>query len=115
MMRKMLAVVVALGMMVGVTMAEEIKATFVKFAEGKLTVKIEDKEKTYDIPADLKGAKGLAKVKEGAKLILKVEDEKVVGLKMEKKKEGDKKPDVKKEEPKKEEPKKEEPKKDDKK
>ena len=46
----MLAVVIA----VGSGFAEEIKGAFVKFADGKLTIKVDDKDKEYKIPADLK-------------------------------------------------------------
>ena len=39
---------------VGAVFAEEIKGTFVKFADGKLTIKVDDKEKEYKVPSDLK-------------------------------------------------------------
>jgi len=46
----MLAVVIA----VGTGFAEDIKGAFVKFADGKLTIKVDDKDKEFKIPADLK-------------------------------------------------------------
>jgi hypothetical protein len=78
----MLAVVIA----VGSGFAEEIKGVFVKFADGKLTVKVDDKEKEIKVPADLKMkrkgkdgnetevnvADSFGKMKEGTKLTLEV-------------------------------------------
>ena len=54
MIRKFAAALVALVIAVGAVFADEIKGTFVKFADGKLTIKVEDKEKEYKIPSDLK-------------------------------------------------------------
>src|SRR5256886_16292154 len=54
MVRKFAAALVALTIFVGAVFAEEVKGTFVKFADGKLTLKVDDKEKEYKIPADLK-------------------------------------------------------------
>jgi hypothetical protein len=83
MVRKFAAALVALVIAVGSVFAEEIKGTFVKFADGKLTLKTDDgKEKDIKVPADLKqkrkGKDGteteyvvadmLGKVKEGTKL-----------------------------------------------
>ena len=54
MVRKFAAALVALAIAVGAVFAEEVKGTFVKFADGKLTLKVDDKEKDYKIPSDLK-------------------------------------------------------------
>src|SRR5262249_56356835 len=48
------AAVAALTIAFGSVFAEEVKGTFGKFADGKLTIKVDDKEKEYKIPADLK-------------------------------------------------------------
>jgi len=50
--RKFVAAFVALVITVGAVFAEEIKAVFVKYEELKLTVKVGDKEKTYDVDKD---------------------------------------------------------------
>jgi hypothetical protein len=84
MIRKFAAALVAVVIAVGTVFADEIKCTFVKFADGKLTVKVDDKEKEYKVPADLKikrkgkdgtetevlASEGLGKMKEGSKLIV---------------------------------------------
>ena len=54
MIRKFAAALVALVIAVGAVFADTIKGTFVKFADGKLTIKVDDKEKDYKIPSDLK-------------------------------------------------------------
>jgi len=54
MVRKFAAALVAVVIAFGSVFAEEVKGTFVKFADGKLTIKVEDKDKEYKIPADLK-------------------------------------------------------------
>lgn len=89
MVRKFAAALVALVIAVGSVFAEEIKGTFVKFADGKLTLKVDDKEKDIKIPADLKqkmkfGKDGeekeyvvadmLAKAKEGTKYTVEHKD-----------------------------------------
>jgi Rieske Fe-S protein len=87
MIRKFAAALVALVIAVGAVFAEEIKGTFVKFADGKLTVKVDDKEKEYKVPSDLKikrkgkdgtetevsASDALGKYKEGAKMIIEEE------------------------------------------
>ena len=87
MIRKFAAALLALVIAVGAVFAEEIKGTFVKFADGTLTLKVDDKEHEYKVPADLKikrkGKDGtereinvsdaLSKTKEGAKLIVEVD------------------------------------------
>ena len=54
MIRKAAASLVALVIAFGAVFAEEVKGTFVKFADGVLTIKVGDKEKEYKIPPDLK-------------------------------------------------------------
>ncbi|MBO0698211.1 MAG: hypothetical protein J2P46_07445 [Zavarzinella sp.] len=54
MVRKFAAALVALAIAVGSVFAEEIRGTFVKFADGVLTLKVDDKDKEFKIPADLK-------------------------------------------------------------
>jgi hypothetical protein len=54
MVRKFAAALVALAIAVGSVFAEEIRGTFVKFADGTLTLNVSDKEKEYKIPSDLK-------------------------------------------------------------
>jgi hypothetical protein len=96
MVRKFAAALVALAIAVGAVFAEEVKGTFVKFADGKLTLKVDDKEKDYKIPSDLKikrKSKGgeeteipasdiLGKVKEGREITLTVDGDKVTDVKM---------------------------------
>jgi len=92
--RKFLAAFVALVIGVGAIFAEEIKAVFVKYDEGKLTVKVDDKEKTYDVDKDatvkrkIKGeekeiplSKILMRYKADAKVIVTVEKDKVTDVK----------------------------------
>jgi hypothetical protein len=54
MVRKFTAALVALVIAVGSVFADEVKGVFVKFADGTLTLKVDDKDKEYKIPADLK-------------------------------------------------------------
>jgi hypothetical protein len=54
MIRKFAAALVALVIAVGSIFADEVKGVFVKFADGKLTLKVDDKDKEFKIPADLK-------------------------------------------------------------
>jgi hypothetical protein len=54
MVRKFAAALVALAIAVGSVFAEEIRGTFVKFADGTLTIKVDDKDKEFKIPSDLK-------------------------------------------------------------
>jgi hypothetical protein len=54
MIRKFAAALTALAIAVGSVFAEEIRGTFVKFADGTLTLKVDDKDKDYKIPSDLK-------------------------------------------------------------
>lgn len=99
MFRKFAAALVALVIAFGAVFAEEVKGTFVKFADGKLTLKVDDKEKEYKIPADLKikrkGKDGnetetaateiLGKTKEGRDIVLTVDGDKVTKVEVKRK------------------------------
>lgn len=54
MIRKLVAVMAALLIAFGAAFADEIKGQFVKFADGKLTLKVGEKEQEFKIPEDLK-------------------------------------------------------------
>jgi hypothetical protein len=93
MIRKCAAALVCLVIAFGAVFAEEVKGTFVKFADGTLTLKVGDKDKDYKIPTDLKIKRGkdgtetpaadvLAKTKEGREITLTVDGDKVTGVKM---------------------------------
>jgi hypothetical protein len=95
MFRKCVAAFAALVICVGAIFAEEIKGVFVKFEDGKVTVKVDDKEKTYDVDKDatlkfkdneVKLTDVFEKMKEGRTVTLTVEKDKVVKAKLEKKK-----------------------------
>jgi hypothetical protein len=99
MLRKFAAALVAIVIATGSIFAEEVKGVFVKFADGKLTLKVDDKEKEYKIPADLKVKYGkageekealaserLGKAKEGSEVILQVDGDKVTDVKVRRKK-----------------------------
>jgi hypothetical protein len=89
MFRKCVAAFAALVICVGALFAEEIKAEFVKYADGKITVKVDDKEKDYKVAKDAvyKGKKErpvsewAEKAKDGAKIILNVEKDEVTWIK----------------------------------
>jgi hypothetical protein len=95
MIRKFAAALVALVIAVGAVFADDIKGTFVKFADGKLTLKVADKDKDYKIPADLKvkykqkgeekealASERLGKAKEGQDVTLTVDGDKVTDVKL---------------------------------
>jgi hypothetical protein len=96
MLRKFAAALVAVVIATGSLFAEEVKGMFVKFADGKLTLKVDDKEKEYKIPADLKvkykgkdgeekevlASERLGKAKEGREITLTVDGDKVTDVKM---------------------------------
>src|SRR6476469_2972219 len=95
MLRKFAAALVAVVIAAGSIFAEEVKGAFVKFADGKLTLKVDDKEKEYKIPADLKvkyKVKGeekealasdrLGKAKEGREVTLSVDGENLTDVKL---------------------------------
>ncbi len=54
MLRRFAAVAIVAVLALGAAFAEEVKGTFVKYSEGKLTLKVDDKEKEFTVPADLK-------------------------------------------------------------
>ena len=54
MFRKFLAAFVAMTLMVGGLFAEEIKGVFKKYEDGKVTISVDDKEKTYKVDKDAK-------------------------------------------------------------
>jgi hypothetical protein len=99
MVRKFAAALVAVVIAFGSVFAEEVRGTFVKFADGVLTIKVDDKDKDYKIPADLKvkrkGKGGEEReiavqdmlkgkfVKEGSKLVVVTEGDKVTDVKFE--------------------------------
>ena len=99
MIRKFAAALVALVIAVGAVFADEIKGTFVKFADGTLTLKVEDKEKEYKIPSDLKikykdkngdekevlASERLSRAKEGRGVTLTVDGDKVTNVKIQRK------------------------------
>ena len=70
MVRKFAAALVAVVIAVGAVFADEVKGTFVKFADGTLTLKVGDANKDYKIPADLKVKQ---KTKDGEKEVLACE------------------------------------------
>src|SRR5262249_36394702 len=100
MVRKFAAALVALAIATGSIFAEEVEGLFVKFSEGTLTLKVDDKDKDYKTPTDLKikrkGKDGteteiaasdvLSKTKEGREVTLTVDGAKVTGVKLGKKK-----------------------------
>lgn len=94
MIRKFLSAFVALVIAGGSIFAEEIRATFMKYSDGKVTVKVKDEEKSYtvDEKASIKvstkefplrtwfqESKSLAPGK--SKLVLVVESDVVTGVK----------------------------------
>lgn len=95
MIRKFAAALVAVVIAFGAVFADEVKGTFVKFADGTLTIKVDDKEKEFKIPSDLtikrKGKDGtekdvpvkgiLGRVKEGTEITVVTEGDKVTDIK----------------------------------
>lgn len=89
MIRTVAATVLGCLILVSSIFAKDVKGTFVKYEEGSLTVKVDDKETTFktdensvivakkNVPSK-NFSKVFAKVKEGAKLELKVSDKDVV-------------------------------------
>lgn len=98
MIRKFAAALVAVVIAFGAVFADDVKGTFVKFADGKLTLKVDDKEKEFKIPADLKGKRKdkdgnekeysvtemLGKTKEGREVTVTTEGDKVTAVKLKK-------------------------------
>jgi hypothetical protein len=107
-MRKIFALTIALMLSVGAVFADEIKAVFVKYADGKITAKVDDKEKTFVVDTDAKmktkGKDGAEKevsivdyitnekrgLKDGDKVTLTVEKDKVVKVARERGEKGKK-------------------------
>lgn len=106
-MRKIFALSIALMLSVGAVFADEIKAVFVKYEGGKITAKVDDKEKTFVVDTDAKmkfGKQGAEKevsivdyitnekrgLKEGDKVTLTVEKDKVIKVARERMKKTDK-------------------------
>jgi hypothetical protein len=99
MFRKFAAALVAVVIAFGSVFAEEVKGTFVKFADGVLTIKVDDKDKEFKIPADLKVKRKFKDqereivvadmlknekiVKSGSKLVVVTEGDKVTDVKLE--------------------------------
>ena len=52
MFRKFFAAIVASMLVVGGLFADEIKGVFKKFDDGKVTISVDDKEKTYKVDKD---------------------------------------------------------------
>jgi hypothetical protein len=94
MLRKCFAALVALMLVVGGLFAEEIKGIFKKFEDGKVTITVEEKDKTYTVDKDAKQkakkddilvSDYLGKLKDGDKVTLTVDGDKVTKAKKEKK------------------------------
>lgn len=96
MLKHLCTLALVLGCGLGAANAEEIKGEFVKFADGKLTVKVADKEKEFKVSPDLKimvkkellpASEALGKLKPKAKpmLTLTVEKDEVKDIKVAKK------------------------------
>jgi len=92
--RKLLAAVAASLFVAGGLFAEEIKGVFKKFEDNKVTVDVDGKEKTYSVdPAtkvkrkfndkefEFELAKSFGRYKDGTKVTLTVEGDKVVDAK----------------------------------
>jgi hypothetical protein len=96
MIRKFAASLVALVIAFGAVFAEDVRGTLVKFVDGTLTIKVDDKDKDYKIPADLTvkqktkdgtfkevaASKRLGKAKEGTRITLTVDGDKVTAIKI---------------------------------
>lgn len=103
MFRKFFAVAVAAMLFVGGLFAEEIKGVFKKFEDGKITITVDDKDKTYKVDGDAKFkfknkdgdekevllVDSLKRYKEGAKVTVTVKDDVVTAVKRERKKKKD--------------------------
>lgn len=94
MFRKFFAVTAALMLVVGGLFAEEIKGVFKKYDEGKVTISVDDKEKTYKVDKDAKVKVKKEEVllteafgiwKEGQKGVFTVKDDVVTSAKKQKK------------------------------
>lgn len=92
--RKFFAAVVAVVLAVGGVFADEIKGVFKKYEEGKITISVDDKEKTYKVDKDAKTkvkkeevllTEALGKWKADQKGTFTVKDDVVTAAKKEKK------------------------------
>jgi hypothetical protein len=91
MFRKCMAAFAALVICAGALFAEEVRGSFVKFADKKITVKVEDKEKEFKVARDAvfkSTPRGVPvadwaekRAKEGQKLILNVDNDEVTWIK----------------------------------
>ncbi len=95
MFRKFFAAVVATVLVVGGLFAEEIKGVFKKFEDGKVTVMVDDKEKSFKVDPDAKVkykdkefplTKAMERWKDGMKVTLTVDKDVVTAGKGEFKK-----------------------------
>jgi hypothetical protein len=94
MVRKFFAALVALTLVVGGVFADDIMGVFKKFEDGKVTIDVDGKEKTYKVNADAKVKQkdteilltdALKKWKDGQKGTFTVEKEEVTKAKKGKK------------------------------
>lgn len=85
MLRTFCLALLTLTLSIGFAGAEEVKGEFVKFADGKLTMKVGEAEKEFKVPADLKvmvkkelipASEALGKLKAKAKPTLVITEEK---------------------------------------
>jgi hypothetical protein len=99
---RFLATIVAVMLCVGGLFAEEIKGVFKKFEDGKLTIAVDDAEKTYKVSPDAKfkrkTADGSEKefdltkalsspfLKDGTPMVVIVEKERVIDFRVDLKK-----------------------------
>ena len=92
MFRKFFAAVVALTLVVGGLFADDIEGVFKKFEDGKVTIDVDGKEKTYKVNADAKVkfkekefllVDTFKRYKDGDKVTLTVEKEEVTKAKRE--------------------------------
>jgi hypothetical protein len=95
MFRKFFAALVATTLVVGGLFAEEVKGVFKKFEDGKVTVDVDGKEKTYKVSTDAKVkfkdkefplTDSFKRYKDGVKVTLTVEKDEVTAAKAEFKK-----------------------------
>jgi hypothetical protein len=101
MFRKCFAALVALTLVAGGLFAEEIKGVFKKFEDGKVTISVDDQEKSYKVDKDAKVKVGkdqtevnlteaLGKWKEGQSGTFTVKDDVVTSAKKDRKKKDNK-------------------------
>jgi len=90
MFRKFFAAAVALALVVGGLFADEVKGVFKKYEDGKVTVEVDGKEKTYKVSTDAKVkfkdkefalTDSFKRYKDGAKITLTVDKDVVTAAK----------------------------------